>query len=92
MKEICREFHFTLYYYVFRLTEFIVGGLDCNSKSEFINIMDDLRFYGNKPSSVIVSFYQKMQQASEISPNDFRFAIVKFPWLRGDVPRLQSYG
>ena len=23
--------------------------------------------------------------------NDFRFPIVNFPWLRGDVPRLASY-
>ena len=25
-------------------------------------------------------------------PEDFRFPIVNFPWLSGDVPRLQSYG
>ena len=24
--------------------------------------------------------------------NDFRFPIVNFPWLSGDVPRLPSYG
>ena len=24
--------------------------------------------------------------------NDFGFPIVIFPWLNGDVPRLQSYG
>ena len=24
--------------------------------------------------------------------NDFGFPIVNFPWLSGDVPRLQSYG
>ena len=24
--------------------------------------------------------------------NDFRFPIVNFPWLSGDVPRLSSYG